>query len=103
MESSALDARRLPVNQVRRANQNNLRFFATGGGHGSEPGFATVKNAVNIDLSNFRQNELDATANTLTIGPGIAFKDFEENLYNAGKLMRESWRLFSQARPSTSH
>ncbi len=93
MESSAVDASRSYLNQVRRANQNDLRFFATGGGHGSEPGFATVKNAVNIDLSNFRQNDLDTTANTLTIGPGIAFGDFEENLYNAGKLMRESYRL----------
>ncbi|KAL9623135.1 MAG: hypothetical protein Q9204_007978, partial [Flavoplaca sp. TL-2023a] len=72
---------------VRRANRNNKTFFATGGGHGAEPGFATVKNAINIDLSNFRENELNTTANTLTIGPGISFEDFEENLYNAGKLM----------------
>ncbi|KAL8963827.1 MAG: hypothetical protein Q9183_004924, partial [Haloplaca sp. 2 TL-2023] len=72
---------------VQRANQNNLTFFATGGGHGAEPGFDTVNNAVNIDLSNFRQNELDITNNTLTVGPGIAFKDFQEDLYNAGKLL----------------
>ncbi|KAL8990177.1 MAG: hypothetical protein Q9169_008190 [Polycauliona sp. 2 TL-2023] len=77
----------LALEKVRRANRYNKTFFATGGGHGAEPGFATVQNAVNIDLSNFLQNDLDVTANTLTVGPGIAFKDFEENLYNAGKLM----------------
>lgn len=80
----------LLITQVRRANQNNWTFFATGGGHGAEPGFDTVDNAVNIDLSNFRQNDLDTTANTLTVGPGLSFFDFEEDLYNAGKLIRES-------------
>ena len=76
--------------QVKTANQYNLSFFPTGGGHGGETGFATVKQAVNIDLSNFKQNDLDVTANTLTVGPGISFGDFETNLYNAGKLARES-------------
>lgn len=80
----------LSYQQVKTANHYNLSFFATGGAHGAEPGFATVKQAVNIDLSNLNENNLNVTANTLTVGPGISFVDFETNLYNAGKLIRES-------------
>ncbi|KAF2172607.1 hypothetical protein M409DRAFT_16570 [Zasmidium cellare ATCC 36951] len=72
---------------VKQSNKNNIKFFATGGGHGAEPGFATVQNAANIDLSGFTQNVLDTAANRLTVGPGVSFVDFETNLYNAGKLV----------------
>ena len=67
-----------------------MAFFATGGGHGAEPGFATVVDAVNLDLSGFMEKAVDAEANTLTVGPGISFVDFETDLYNAGKLIRTS-------------
>ncbi|EAU36716.1 conserved hypothetical protein [Aspergillus terreus NIH2624] len=72
---------------IRTANKYNLTFLATGGGHGGETGFATVKHAVNIDLSNFKENVLDLEANTLTVGPGNSFSAFETNLYNAGKMV----------------
>ncbi|CAI7668893.1 unnamed protein product [Penicillium manginii] len=72
---------------IKTANHHNLSFFATGGGHGGETGFASVKQAVNIDLSNFKENVLDLKANTLTVGPGNPFSAFETNLYNAGKVV----------------
>lgn len=72
---------------IKTANEYNIPFFATGGGHGGETGFATVKQAVNIDLSNLTENKLNLTANTLTVGPGVSFVDFETNLYNAGKVV----------------
>lgn len=77
------------MKQIKTANHHNLSFFATGGGHGGETGFASVKQAVNIDLSNFKENVLDLKANTLTVGPGNPFSAFETNLYNAGKVVRE--------------
>lgn len=49
-----------------------------------------MKHAVNIDLSNFKENVLDLEANTLTVGPGNSFSAFETNLYNAGKMVRKS-------------
>ncbi|KAF2204952.1 FAD-binding domain-containing protein [Delitschia confertaspora ATCC 74209] len=70
---------------IKTANRYNIPFLATGGGHGSEPGFAKVKNAVNIDLSNFREKKIDTKANRLTIGPGMAFFEFEKDLYDVGK------------------
>lgn len=77
------------VSQVKTANAYNLSFFATGGGHGGETGFATVNQAVNIDLSNFNENNINLTDNTLSVGPGVSFVDFETNLYNVGKVLRE--------------
>jgi len=88
---------------IKAANQNNLSFFATGGGHGGETGFATVKQAINIDLSNFNENNLNLTANTLSVGPGISFVDFETNLYDAGKVIREFCSLPREPLVCTSH
>lgn len=77
-------------NQITTANKHKLPFFVTGGGHGSDTGFASVKHAVNIDLSKFKENVLDLKANTLTVGPGNSFSAFETKLYKAGKVVRKS-------------
>ncbi|KAK3995176.1 FAD-binding domain-containing protein [Cladorrhinum sp. PSN332] len=72
---------------VRTANRYNVPFYATGGGHGGADKSNKVKNAINIDLSNFKENVVDAPRNRLTVGPGIAFVDFQRNLYNVGKFI----------------
>lgn len=69
---------------MKTANYYNLTYLATGGGHAIEPGFATVQNAIDIDLGNFDTLELDAEKRCLTIGPALAFKDIFTPLYNAG-------------------
>ncbi|KAK5656801.1 hypothetical protein OQA88_4349 [Cercophora sp. LCS_1] len=72
---------------IKTANQYRLPFLATGGAHGGETGFANVKQAINIELSNFKEKKIDLAKNRLTVGPGISFVDFEEDLYNAGKFV----------------
>ncbi|KAF6222867.1 hypothetical protein HO133_000918 [Letharia lupina] len=75
-------------NIVKIASESHIPFFATGGAHGAELGFATVKNAVNIDLGNFNSTELDAANNLLTVGGSTTFSQFYDLLYNAGKEIR---------------
>lgn len=66
-----------------------IPFYATGGGHGIGLGFKNVKNAVNIDLSNFKTVQVDAANNKLTVGGATLFADVYTPLYNAGKEIRE--------------
>ena len=41
--------------------------MATGGGHGYTTTLGGLKNALNVDLSNFKKVEVDASANTMVI------------------------------------
>ena len=81
--------------QVKIANENHIRFFATGGGHQAEPGYASVVDTVNIDLGSFQTKQLDAAANTFTTGPNVTFIEIFDVLYDAGKELRKSFVLVS--------
>jgi fumiquinazoline A oxidase len=76
------------MQQVKIASQNNIPFLATGGGHGAGTGYGTVKNALDIDLSNFNSVEVDAANNRLIIGGATVFGQIFEPLYDAGKEIR---------------
>jgi hypothetical protein len=74
---------------IQYAARNKVSFLATGGGHGYSTTLSGVKNALNIDLSNFRKVAVDASANTMTIGAATIFADVYDPLYAAGKQIRE--------------
>lgn len=48
-----------------------------------------MQDVVNIELTKLTEKVLDTSANRLTVGPGISFFQFEDDLYAAGKLIRE--------------
>lgn len=91
----------LTANQVKIANRHNISFYATGGAHGAEPGFANVKNSVNIDLGNFDKLIVDPQANILTVGANITFSQIFEPLYNVSKELRMYTALVSSTKQST--
>ena len=74
--------------QIKLSNQHEIPFFVTGGGHGVEPGFANVKNAINIQLNQFNTTSLSADARTITVGPGADFVAIYGLLYSAEKQIR---------------
>jgi FAD/FMN-containing dehydrogenase len=73
---------------VKTATRDGIPFYATGGGHGIQLGYENVKNAVNIDLGNFKAVQVDAANNKMTVGGATLFGDIYTPLYNAGKEIR---------------
>ena len=73
---------------MKTATKYHIPFFVTGGAHGAEQGFATVKNAVNIDLGNFNTTALDVPNKLLTVGGSTTFSQFYDLLYNNGFELR---------------
>ncbi|KAG9191296.1 hypothetical protein G6011_09384 [Alternaria panax] len=69
------------------ASKNKVSLLATGGGHGYTTSLGGIKNALNVDLSQFRKVEVDASTNTMVIGAATTFADMYEPLYAAGKMM----------------
>ncbi|KAL5333393.1 FAD-binding domain-containing protein [Aspergillus crustosus] len=72
-------------NIVKIAAKNNIPFLATGGGHGTNIGYGTVKNALNIDLSNFKSVKVDAANHRLTVGGAVGQGDIWGPLYEVGQ------------------
>lgn len=66
----------------------SVPFLATAGGHGLSTTLGEFDNGLEIDLSNFKSVELDATNNELTVGGATVFSDLYDPLYDAGKLLR---------------
>ncbi|KAI9872699.1 MAG: hypothetical protein M1830_001294, partial [Pleopsidium flavum] len=69
---------------VKLAAQYNIPFLATGAGH-SVTTTEKALNGVQVDLSNFNTVQLDAAANTLTVGGAVRFGDLYNVLFAAGK------------------
>jgi FAD/FMN-containing dehydrogenase len=72
------------------AARNKVPILATGGGHGYTTTLSGLRNALNVDLSNFKKVAVDASANTMVIGAATTFADMYDPLYAAGKMMRKS-------------
>ncbi|KAK8070391.1 FAD binding domain protein [Apiospora hydei] len=64
---------------VKSFNKKNLRYMATGGGHGISTGFARVQNAIDIDLSKFNTIDLDVEKNLVTVGAANVLADFADS------------------------
>lgn len=71
------------------ASANRVPFMATGGGHGYSSTLSSAKDALDVDLSNFKGVIVDPGANTVTIGGATTYRQIYDPLYNAGKQIRE--------------
>ncbi|KAL9595232.1 MAG: hypothetical protein Q9219_006566 [cf. Caloplaca sp. 3 TL-2023] len=64
--------------------QLNIPFLATGGGHGYSTSFGKLDNGLELDLSAFKQVNVDKAAKTMTVGGAVTFGDVFDPLYAAG-------------------
>lgn len=71
------------------ATKHNIPFLATGGRHGFVSTLAHLQNGLALDLSQLNDVTVDQSAATLTIGPGVRFRDIFDPVYNAGFQIRE--------------
>ncbi|SCV48911.1 related to 6-hydroxy-D-nicotine oxidase [Fusarium fujikuroi] len=62
----------------------NIPFLATGARHGYTTTLGELHNGLAIDLSHFKEFELDADAKTLTVGPGVTVGEIFDPLFSAG-------------------
>lgn len=68
---------------------HNIAFLATGARHGYTTALGNLRSGLAIDLSLFKEFELDADAKTLTVGPGVTVGEIFDPLFNAGFDIRE--------------
>ncbi|KAH9427862.1 oxidation resistance protein 1 [Pyricularia oryzae] len=69
---------------VKLAAKFKIPFLATGGRHGYGTTLGKLKNGLSIDLSLLNQFSIDSKAATITVGPGVRFRDIFTPLYEAG-------------------
>ncbi|KAF4953187.1 hypothetical protein FGADI_6162 [Fusarium gaditjirri] len=69
---------------IKLATRHNVPFLATGARHGYTTTLGDLDNGLAIDLSHFKDFELDADAKTLTVGPGVTVGEIFDPLFNAG-------------------
>ncbi|KAJ5150178.1 hypothetical protein N7448_001756 [Penicillium atrosanguineum] len=72
-------------NIVSAATEHNISFLATGSGHSVKPGYASVKGAVNIDLSLMKNIALGYDTDTVTVGPGVKNSQVYDVVYDVKK------------------
>ncbi|KAI1771739.1 hypothetical protein F4818DRAFT_428910 [Hypoxylon cercidicola] len=72
------------VKIVKLATSKNIPFLATGGRHGYTTTYGRLQNGLAIDLSHFDSINVDTTARTVTVGPGVTVGQILDPLYNAG-------------------
>jgi hypothetical protein len=78
----------LTIFQVKIATSLNVPFLVTGGRHGYGITLGNLKNGLAIDLSALKSINLDKSAQTITIGPGITTGDILDIIYDAGFELR---------------
>ncbi|QYS96959.1 FAD-binding PCMH-type domain-containing protein [Trichoderma simmonsii] len=65
------------------AKSYNFPFLARAGGHGGA-NMSDFESGVSLDLSKFNSIVIDSAAQTMTVGPGVHYRDIFDPLYNAG-------------------
>ncbi|KUL86302.1 hypothetical protein ZTR_08597 [Talaromyces verruculosus] len=63
-------------------------FLTRGGGHGYAASLAAFQGGLSLDLSKWKSVEVDSSALTLTVGPGVIYNDIFDPLYDAGFLIQ---------------
>ncbi|PHH80586.1 hypothetical protein CDD80_845 [Ophiocordyceps camponoti-rufipedis] len=69
---------------VKLATSHNIPFLARGAGHGYGITLGEFQHGLALDLSQYKSIEIDSEAETMTVGPGVTFKDIFDPLYQAG-------------------
>jgi UDP-N-acetylenolpyruvoylglucosamine reductase len=73
---------------VKNATINKISFLGVASGHGYSKAYATAKDILEIDLTNFKSIQIDAEKNTVTIGAAVKHNELFDPLFKAGKQMR---------------
>ncbi|RYP45207.1 hypothetical protein DL768_008400 [Monosporascus sp. mg162] len=69
---------------VKFATSCHIPFLATGNRHGYSTTLGDLQNGLAIDLSGFKNIDIDVASETVTIGPGVTAGDIFDPLYEAG-------------------
>ncbi|CVL11636.1 related to 6-hydroxy-D-nicotine oxidase [Fusarium proliferatum] len=69
---------------IKLATMHNIPLLATGARHGYTITLGELHNGLAIDLSHFKEFELDEDAKTLTVGPGVTVGEIFDPLFSAG-------------------
>ncbi|TGJ82155.1 hypothetical protein E0Z10_g6607 [Xylaria hypoxylon] len=69
---------------IKLASLYKFPFLTRGAGHGYSITLADFQDGLALDLSQWKSFEIDETAETLTIGPGITINDVFDPLHEAG-------------------
>ncbi|KAI0003936.1 hypothetical protein F4779DRAFT_634315 [Xylariaceae sp. FL0662B] len=72
------------VEAVKLAKKYNVPFLATGGRHGYSTTLGGMQHGIAIDLGKLNSVKIDKSAKTLTIGPGVRFRDIFDPVFKAG-------------------
>ncbi|PHH68711.1 hypothetical protein CDD82_335 [Ophiocordyceps australis] len=78
------------VKIVNLATRHNLSFLATGGRHGYGTTLGKLRNGLAIDLGQLDDIDIDQTAGTLTVGPGVLMGDVMLPVHDAGYQIQTS-------------
>jgi hypothetical protein len=79
----------LNISQVKFVTSQNISFLATGGRHGYTTTYKDLRDGLAIDLSRLNTLDINATAGTLTVGPGVTIGEVIGPLFDAGFDIRE--------------
>ncbi|KAL2825437.1 FAD-binding domain-containing protein [Aspergillus cavernicola] len=66
------------------ATAHKIPFLATGGRHGYGSTLGKLQDGLALDLSPLNNMTIDASAGTLTVGPGVILSDIIEPVFKAG-------------------
>lgn len=75
--------------QIKLATKHNIPFLATGGRHGYSTAHGKLQNGLAVDLRRLNHIELDAAAETITVGGGVTTGEVLDPLFEAGFDLRE--------------
>ncbi|EED21270.1 conserved hypothetical protein [Talaromyces stipitatus ATCC 10500] len=73
---------------VNLARTYGFPFLTRGGGHGYAASLGAFKEGVSLDLSHWKSIQVNSSALTMTVGPGVIYNDIFDPLYDAGFLMQ---------------
>ena len=71
------------------ARQYNIPFLATGKRHGFTTTWKNFHEGLAIDLGQLKTYEIDQEAGTITMGGAAGIGDFQDDLFEAGLMIRK--------------
>ena len=80
---------------VKYASDNDIPFLAVGSGHGYSASFGRARDALEIDINNFKDIAIDVENSTVTIGGAVLHREIIPPLWQVGKQIRKQDSLVS--------
>ncbi|KAL8704353.1 MAG: hypothetical protein Q9201_002478 [Fulgogasparrea decipioides] len=77
------------------SKRNKIPVLVTGGGHGYSGSLGALQNGMEIDMSGFKNVSIDSANGLMTVGAGVRFQDFMDQLYAVGRAIRGGIGFYS--------